>query len=189
MVEFRRAGRYSATGAPSATNRTLEKDRVVSSSVRFTVTDRDGMVSFVGPGHAIKMLVAACSHNPQSLGELLDLTQRFDDAFITNVRHGLAVFDEHNLRSNTTAFDRQAAEAHPAALPPFRVYNETSRNIAANPVQAGLIIFNLMARRIVQVQNSYSEIKRADRGRFRRSGKPTRQLYHYKLSNEWTLVP
>jgi hypothetical protein len=189
MVEFLPAGREPATGAPFARITKLEKDRVVSSSVRFTITDCDGMVSFVGPGHAIKMLVAACSYNPQSLDELLDLTQRLDDVFITNVRHGLAVFDEHNLRTNTTAFDRQAAEAHPAALPPFRVYNEMSRNIASNPVQAGLIIFNLMARRIVQVQNSYSEIKRADRGRFRRSGKPTSQLYHYTLSNEWALVP
>ena len=161
----------------------------MESNVRFTVTDSDGMVSFVGPGHAIKMLVAACSQNPSSLGELLDLTQRLDDAFVTDVRHGLAVFDEHNVRANTSAFDRQASETHPASLPPFRVYNETSRNIAANPVQSGLIIFNLSARRIVQVQNSYSEIQRTDRGRFRRSGQPTRQLYHYKLSNEWALVP
>jgi hypothetical protein len=147
------------------------------------------MVSFVGPAHAIKMLVAGCSQNPTTLNELLELTHELDDAFVQEVRRGLASFDEHNLRSDTGAFDRQALEAAPAMLPPFRVYNDTMRNLASMPVQAGLIIFNLAARRIVQVQNSYGEIKRTDRGRFRRSGLPTRQLYHYQLSQDWSLVP
>lgn len=158
-------------------------------NIRFTVTDQDGMVSFVGPAHAIKMLVAGCSQNPTTLKELLDLTHQLDDVFVQEVRRGLARFDEHNLRSDTGAFDRQALETAPATLPPFRVYNDAMRNLASMPVQAGLIIFNLAARRIVQVQNSYAEIKRTDRGRFRRSGRPTRRLYHYQLSQDWSLVP
>lgn len=165
------------------------KERALGPQIRFTVTDQHGMVSFVGPAHAIKMLVAGCSQNPNTLSELLDLTQPLDDAFIRDVRLGLAIFDEHNLRSDTAAFDRQARDAQPVALPPFRVYNDTMRNLASMPVQAGLIIFNLAARRIVQVQNSYGEIKRTDRGRLRRSGRPTRRLYHYRLSQDWSLVP
>ncbi len=159
------------------------------SRIRYTVTDDAGTASFIGPGHVLKMLVAACAKGPKSLREMLEHVRRYDAEFVDNVMHGLAVFDEHNVAGNTQAIDRLISRTDGDDLPPFRVYGETARAASSQPVQAGLIIFNLTARRIVQVQNSYSEIQRNDRGRIRESGRPTRALYHYRLPREWALVP
>ena len=158
-------------------------------AVRFTVTDADTTVSFMGPGHAIKMIVAACSKNVTSFGELLDVLRALDDELAQSVRLGLARFDEHNLPDNTQAFEQLMSNVPDDELPPFRVFNSAMRNASLSPGRLGLIVFNLAARRIVQVQNHYAEINRKDRGRIRRSGQPSRMLYHYDLSPEWTLVP
>ena len=50
------------------------------------------------------------------------------------------------------------------------------------------MIFNLKERRIIQVHNTYAEIKRRDRGRIHEGGQPQR-LYHYELPWEWQIVP
>lgn len=159
------------------------------SLIRYTVTDDNGTASFVGPGHAIKMLVAACAKEPKNLREMLDYVRRYDADFVDGVTRGLSVFDEHNVAEDTHAIELQISQTDPDDLPPFRVYNEATRASSSRPAQAGLIIFNLKARRIVQVQNSYWEIQRSDRGRVRELGKPTRTLYHYRLPREWALVP
>jgi hypothetical protein len=157
--------------------------------IRFNIADRDGTTSFLGPGHAIKMLVAACARGARNASELLELTRRYDDEYVTIIVNGLAVFDEHNLRDNTAAIEALLA-SHPAhEWPPFRVYNDATRRASMEPGRAGLIVFNLSARRIIQVQNSYAEIQRQDRGRVRTAGIPTRQLYHYDLPADWLLVP
>lgn len=159
------------------------------SRIRYTVTDEQGTTSFIGPGHAIKMFVAACAKEPQSLRELLNHVRRYDATFVEDVQNGLSVFDEHNVKDDTSQIESRIAESAPDDLPPFRVFNETTRAASSHPAQAGLIIFNLNARRIVQVQNSYEEIQRTDRGRIREYGKPTRSLYHYRLPQDWALVP
>ncbi len=157
--------------------------------IRYTVTDGETTTSFIGPGHVLKMMVAACARGPKSLRDMLSHVERYDAAFVRDVLNGLSVFDEHNIRGNTVAIERQIADLQPDDLPPFRVYNETTRAASTQPAQSGLIVFNLDARRIVQVQNSYSEILRVDRGRIRHNGEPTRSLYHYRLPGEWALVP
>lgn len=158
-------------------------------AVRFTVTDADTTVSFMGPGHAIKMIVAACSKNVSSFGELLDVLRALDDDLAQSVRAGLARFDEHNVPDDMRAFERLMTNVPEDELPPFRVLDPATRNASLSPGRLGLIVFNLASRRIVQVQNHYAEINRKDRGRIRRSGEPSRMLYHYDLSPEWTLVP
>lgn len=159
------------------------------SRIRYTVTDDQGTTSFIGPGHAIKMFVAACAKEPSTLKEMLESVRRYDAAFVSDVLRGLSVFDEHNLAGETMSIEAQIEDTDPDELPPFRVFNEATRAASSHPAQAGLIIFNLAARRIVQVQNSYGEIQRSDRGRIRESGEPTKALYHYRLPSEWALVP
>jgi hypothetical protein len=161
----------------------------VASLIRFTVTDGDTTTSFAGPGHAIKMLVAACAKGPRTVGELLEHTRRYDEHFATDVLNGLAVFDEHNVRENTDSIERTLLGQRPEEWPPFRVYNDATRRACTQPGRAGLIVINLAAKRIIQVQNSYAEIQRTDRGRIRSDGKPTRRLYHYDLPQEWALLP
>lgn len=157
--------------------------------IRYTVTDDQGTTSFVGPGHVMKMMVAACVHEPQTLRGMLEHVRKYDDRFVRDVLNGLSVFDEHNIIGDSAQIEEQIDRTSSDELPPFRVFNETTRAASSQPAQSGLIIFNLPARRIVQVQNSYSEILRKDRGRIRSSGRPTRTLYHYRLPQDWALVP
>lgn len=156
---------------------------------RYTVADEQGTVSFLGPAHALKMLVAACARGAATLGELLDFTRRYDDQFSRAVLDGLAVFDEHNSRENPSHINDILTERGPAEWPPFRVYDDQTRRASTQPGRTGLIVFNLPSKRIVQVQNSYSEIQRRDRGRIREGGRPTRTLYYYDLPSDWSLVP
>jgi hypothetical protein len=158
-------------------------------SFRYTVVDSDGTVSFNGPAHILKMLVAACAEGARTVMELLDHLEPYDEQAADYVRHGLRRFDEHNVADETDHFDRLLAELPPAELPPFRVYDDASQQAASRPGRLGLVIFNLAERRIVQVQNSYAEIERRDRGRIRRAGKPQRRYYSYELPGEWSLVP
>ena len=159
------------------------------SVIRFTVIDHCGATSFVGPCHAIKMLVAACSNRPESTEQLLEFTRPYDADFISTVRGALAVFDEYNVPNNPAAFRAKLATVSSRDLPPFRVLDDRLRRASLEPVDTGLIIINLAARRIIQIQNSYAEVLRADRGRVRQNGKPTRTLYRYKLPAEWHIVP
>jgi hypothetical protein len=159
------------------------------SVIRFTVVDNDGATSFVGPCHTIKMLVAACSRNPSTTEELLKYAQPFDEEFVQDVRSGLAVFDEHNTEDNTEAFHGWKSELSNRHLPPFRIFDESMRQESLQPTGTGLLVLNLKEQRIVQVQNSYEEVQRQDRGRIRRQGEPVPILYRYKLPGSWKIVP
>ncbi len=157
--------------------------------IRFSVTEPSGIISFCGPCHTIKMLVAACANGAATADDLLERVATLDEQFVAAVVNGLTVFDEHNLADDTQAIEQLLQTLPPIEWPPFRVYNEVTRNASTQPAGAGLIIFNLPAKRIVQVQNSYADIQRKDRGRRRRAGRPIQILYHYELSNDWSIVP
>ncbi|HVB63663.1 MAG TPA: hypothetical protein VNE17_02960 [Nitrolancea sp.] len=157
--------------------------------IRYTMIDDRGIVSFVGPCHGIKMFVAACSSHPSTVEQLLQNTRPYDEAFIRSIESRLAVFDEHNTRENYAAFLALVETTPSAELPAFRVVDERSRALSLKPAATGVILFNLKARRIIQVQNSYAEVLRVDRGRIRQNGRPTRALYYYSLPEEWSIVP
>jgi hypothetical protein len=159
------------------------------SVIRFTVVDTEGTTSFVGPCHTIKMLVAACSRNPETMNELLEYTRPFDESFVDDVRSGLSIFDEHNTRDDTGAFYEWKGEMSNRQLPPFRIYDETMRQESLKPAGTGLLVLNLKEQRIVQIQNSYEDVQRQDRGRIRREGEPIPVLYRYKLPETWRIVP
>ena len=158
-------------------------------SIRITIADEDSTVSFLSPGHAIKMFVAACSHDVSTVGEMLDVASKLDRELISRVRHGLMRFDEHNVEDDFDAFESVISSTLPNQLPPFRVFGPELRNASLNPGRLGLILFNLRSKRIVQVQNHYAEISRSDRGRIWVAGEPVRRLYRYELSPEWALLP
>ena len=40
-----------------------------------------------------------------------------------------------------------------------------------------------------QVQNTYANLQRSDRGRVRRDGKATQTFYSYTLPSDWSIVP
>ena len=56
-------------------------------------------------------------------------------------------------------------------------------------MKAGAIIFNLQAKRIVQLMNSYREIRRSGRGHIFDGSGYTETVFSYRLPREWALVP
>lgn len=161
--------------------------------MRFTVIDLEGTVSFVAPCNALKVLAAACSKAPNTLADLLEASTRYDNELKDFVLNDLAVFDEHNGSGNLqqihSVLDYAGEQKSHHNVPAFRVVDEITREASLQAVQAGLVIFNIRDRRIVQVQNTYADVKRQDRGRIHESGTPTDRLFHYKLPMDWQIVP
>jgi hypothetical protein len=157
--------------------------------IRLTIVEEWGNVSFVAPCHSLKALVAGCSAQPETLAELLVAAKPYDARLHDYVLAGLAVFDEHNLDGRNQSIHSALATLPPYETPVFRVVDDETRKASLEPVKAGLVIFNLMEKRIIQIQNSYAEIKRIDRGRVRDGGVPTRQVYRYRLPPNWSIVP
>jgi len=56
-------------------------------------------------------------------------------------------------------------------------------------VKAGVVLFNLSAKRIVQIQNSYREITRSGRARVFDGRGLTNAVYSYRLPRDWAIVP
>lgn len=157
-------------------------------SLRCTVIDPTGTITFVGPGHLAKVLVAGCARGPANSRELLQLAERYDATLIQDLTAGLAIFDEHNVSDDHTWIDERLGDQADYPLP-VRVVNAATRQLSLAPFDAGLIVFNLNAHRIVQVQNSYAEILRRDRGRVREAGEPTDSMFHYALPASWSILP
>ena len=77
----------------------------------------------------------------------------------------------------------------PADLPVFRVVDDRTRQASLQPARAGVIVFNLLSKRIVQIHNTYTEIKRSGRIRFARSEGSATRVHRYQLPPDWSLVP
>lgn len=157
--------------------------------MRLTVIDCLGSVSFIAPCHSLKALVAGCSAQPATLDELLAAAEPYDARLRAYVLGGLAVFDEHNIEGHYETIHAALATLRPHETPVFRVTDDLTREASLQPVKAGLVVFNLNEKRIIQIQNTYAEVKRVDRGRVRNNGLPTKQIYRYKLPSDWTIVP
>ncbi len=157
--------------------------------MRFTVIDDAGGVSFIAPCRTLDALVAACAAGPLTLEALLDAASRFEPELRDRVQSGLAVFDEHNTAEDFSRIRACLDGVRADETPPFRVVDEATRRWSLEPTRLGLVVFNLPARRIVQVQNSYGELARRGLGRVRQDGKPTGRLYRYELPAEWAILP
>lgn len=157
--------------------------------MRFTVIDGDGTTSFVAPGHALKMLTAACSRQPADHRALLGMAEEYDPRLAGGILRELARFDAEAAESSPPSLDARFLDAGTDNDPPFRVIDDATRRRSLEPARAGLVVFNLPAKRIVQIQNSYGDLQRKDRGRLRRDGRPVRAYYSYELPPDWSIVP
>src|SRR6185436_13277798 len=126
-----------------------------------------------GPDRALHALVACCATGALTISDLLDRVGQFSTDLRDRVMSGLAVFDEHNTRDNCrwihAAFDYCSREE----VPVFRVLDARTREVSLSPVWAGVVVFNLKARRIVQIHNTYADIKRKGRLRIMEGATPT----------------
>lgn len=157
--------------------------------MRFTVIDSRTRVSFVAPCPVLDALVAACAQAPASLEALLDAASPFAPEVKDRVLSGLAVFDEHNSPHNLDRIHAAFRYCRPDEVPVFRIHDELTRDVSLRPVRAGIVLFNLREKRIVQLQNTYSEIKRKGRIRVMRSPTAQGRVQRYELPPDWSLVP
>jgi hypothetical protein len=160
--------------------------------MRFTVIDSEGAVSFIAPCRTLDALVAACANGPTNLGALLAGATSFEPGLQDHVLSGLAVFDEHNTRQNRTSIHSALDLLRAADLPVFRILDDRTRQASLQPARAGVIIFNLTSKRIVQIHNTYHEIQREGRIRVPRADDaPTGRgrVHRYELPPDWSLVP
>jgi hypothetical protein len=157
--------------------------------LRCTIIDRAGGVSFLTHGDALPALVAACSASPETVDEFLSRAEPFYQNLSDYVHDGLAVFDEHNARGHYDEIHRQLTRVPRHKQPVFRVVDSLTREASLRPVKAGAVIFNLKAKRIVQMVNSYREIRRQGDGRIFDGEALTERRFRYRLPEEWALVP
>ncbi|MGI8553943.1 MAG: hypothetical protein ACR2PL_24630 [Dehalococcoidia bacterium] len=157
--------------------------------LRCTVIDEHGGVSFITDGDALPALAAACAQNPRDLDEFLRITDRFYHDLRERVLNGLAVFDEYNLHGHYEAIHLAFAYCAPDEQPAFRVVDDVTREMSKQAVKAGVVIFNLPAKRIVQIQNSYREITRTGRARVFDGRAHTNSIFSYRLPRDWAIVP
>ena len=155
--------------------------------MRYTIIDNRGGVSFVAGPASLATLVAACAQNPPNFAAWLKLVGQLEPQIEEYVSSGLAVFDEHNVAGHYQVIDSALRFLKPHELPPFRVVDAATREASLRQVKAGIVIFNLPARRIVQVQNTYQEIRR--KGRVVVGAGTSRKVVRYELPASWTIVP
>ena len=157
--------------------------------MRFTVIDYRTRVSFVAPCPVLEALVAACAQAPRSLAQLLEAASPFAPELKDRVLSGLAVFDEHNSASNVERIHAAFRYCRPEEVPVFRILDERTQDVSLRPVRAGIVLFNLREKRIVQLHNTYAEIKRKGRIRVMRSPTAPGRVHRYELPPDWSLVP
>ncbi len=157
--------------------------------MRFTIVDIQGTVSFVAHTSAAVALTAACATNPPTIGELLEASRQYDRNLQLLVASGLAVFDEHNLPDNLAHIHEQLRSLPPQNTPVFRVLDETTREASLQAVRAGIILYNLPKKRIVQIANTYETLSRTGQVNYHNGRFLSRRVLRYELPPEWTIVP
>ena len=157
--------------------------------IRCTVVDGGGAVSFIAHADVLSALAAACSANPSNLDELLEGADSYYRNLKEQVLNGLAMFEERNVKGNYQAIHQALRFSAPHEHPVFRVVDEVTREASLRPVKAGAVIFNLRAKRIVQIINTYQEIQRRGRARVFDGSGLTDAVYSYRLPEDWALVP
>ncbi len=126
--------------------------------LRFTIIESSGAVSFVYDGAVLNSFLEACALGAHSLTTFLDAAARRHPEVREYVTCGLAVFDEHNVAGNYDVIHEAIEHFRSEEWPVFRVVDDVTREASLSPTRTGVIVFNLTERRIVQIQNSYSEI-------------------------------
>ena len=182
---MRRVGGGDAPDADDSTLETAAKTLVM----RFTVVEADQTISFVAPPTALAILVACCARDPQSIDALLTTVECEDRQLVAYVRSGLAVFDEHNAYGEYEHI-HTSLRADPRLFQPvFRVVDDTTRAASLQPYQWGVVVFNITKKRIIQVQNTYAEVRREGHiPTFPEESADGRQRV-YRLPAQWRIVP
>jgi hypothetical protein len=157
--------------------------------LRCTIIDQRGGVSFVAHGDALPALVAACAASPQTVEELLGAAEPYYRNLAEYVLNGLAIFDEHNSDGHYEPIHKVLTTLPRHKKPVVGLVDDLTQDPSLRPLKAGAVLFNLRAKRIVQIVNSYREIRRSGHGRVFDGRSHTSTVFRYRLPEEWALVP
>jgi hypothetical protein len=157
--------------------------------MRLTVVDPQGTVSFVAHTSAAVALTAACAEDPTTLDGLLQASRRYDHSLRGRVLEGLNIFDRHNSKDNLTIIHGLLATLPPRDVPVFRVYDDVTRQASLDPVRAGIVLYNLLHKRIVQIQNTYEPLRQSGEVNYHNGKFLSIRLLKYELPPHWSIVP
>jgi hypothetical protein len=157
--------------------------------MRLTVVDTAGTVSFVAHSSAVVALTAACAEDPTSLEGLLTASQKYDKGLRGQVLEGLQVFDRHNSSENLRIIHGLLATLPPREVPAFRVLDPVTRQASLDPVRAGVVLYNLIKKRIVQIVNTYEPLAHQGEVNYHNGHFLSRRLFTYELPAYWSIVP
>jgi hypothetical protein len=157
--------------------------------MRLTVVDPEGTVSFVAHSSAALALTASCAENPATVMELLEVSRQYDRDLYSVVTRGLAIFDEHNLPGDMRQIHEQLRSLPPQKTPVFRVLDEATREASLRAVRAGIILYNLSKKRIVQIANTYETLTCSGEVNYHNGRFLSRRVLSYQLPPEWSIVP
>ncbi len=157
-------------------------------SMRFTIVQAGGGISFAQDEFMLPALVAACAFNPTTYDQLLDALHEYDRRARDDVRLALSVFDEHNVPGAYDAIHRWLDETA-SYRPAFRIVDERTRQVSLQPYDGGLVIFNLKERRIVQVHNTVGDVVREGAVRHHNGQQWTQRVHPYALPESWRILP
>ena len=157
--------------------------------IRVTIVDLRGAISFVAHRQALPALMRGCTTNPHSVGELLERADPYWHGLRDSVGNGIAVFDEWNTRENYGHVQAALRIVKGERTPVFRIVDDVTREASLRPVQAGCVVINLIARRIITLQDGNTALTRNGRGEIFDGKRNTGATYVYRLPKTWSLVP
>ena len=157
--------------------------------MRLTVIDAQGTVSFVARTSAARALAAACAADPSSLDDLLRAVERYDRGLRAMVLDGLAVFDRHNRAADLRIIHGLLVTLPAREAPVFRVLDAVTLQASLEPVRAGVVLYNLLDRRIVQIQNTEEPLARAGQVNYHTGQFLSTRRFEYTLPDYWQIVP
>jgi hypothetical protein len=69
------------------------------------------------------------------------------------------------------------------------VLDTVTREASLRPVRAGVVLFNLPAKRIVQIENTYEPLTRSGEVNYHNGRFLSIRLLPYELPADWMIVP
>lgn len=160
-----------------------------SDLIRVTMVELRGAISFVAQRSALPALLRACTTNPHTRDELLERADPYWHGLRDCVANGIAVFDEHNSVDNSTHIHAALRTLSARQTPVFRIVDDFTREASLRPVDAGCVVINLLARRIITLQDGTTTVTRNGRGEIFDGERNTGAIYVYRLPKTWSLVP
>src|SRR5262249_46497252 len=115
--------------------------------------------------------------------------KKYDRALHRLVANGLAVFDEHNVADDLRAIHRQLTSLPARDTPVFRVLDAVTREASLRSVRAGVVLFNLPAKRIVQIENTAEPLALSGEVNYHNGTFLSIRQLHYRLPPHWSIVP